>query len=619
MRHTAILPLLLSSLILTTNAKFGKRVTCFDNNATPKLTLPWGTYEGKPYGADGETVLFNNVRFAKPPVGNLRFAAPEYPDAIPDSSKIQDSSWGPNCIQAAPSKSKHIFEDFPEPPSNETQSEDCLFLDVYVPAWVLDPEAGEKIPVVVWIFGGAYIFGGKNTTFDVEDGPPYNAYDGAGVRQYTDNGVIWVTGNYRLGAYGFLAGEYMEENAQPNAGLHDQRLLLDWVQKYIGQIGGDKNAVNVWGLSAGAGSILHHLTAYGGTKNEAPLFERAALWSTAFQWSYDRRGTLQETFDSFADAAGCSDSDNTLQCLRDAENKTLATANQHIVSDRLVQGMFPFGPAVDGDLVPDLPANLLKQGKHISISSMMLAHDFNEAQMFLADWVQTEQQFSEFVGYAFPGNALAIVRKLIELQYPSSAYDDQQARTRVLLRDSTFVCNNYQLYGAYKGSSQIYSSRYEVPPALHGSELLLLVWNREANIADLLKGIASNLPKYLIDLLGAILVPIANKYQTYFAGHALAGDPNYLLGGRFVNWEVTSDDEEGLKDVMRIGLQFINPTFFRLGADTQVSKGNCEFWNTMAQLVADAVKTDSVRGEEGSVAFKTQNSERLKVAVQVEL
>jgi carboxylesterase type B len=255
-----------------------------------------------------------------------------------------------------------MLDDPPEPDANRNQAEDCLFLDIYVPTWVLEPDA-EKIPVIVWIYGGAYIFGGKNTTFPVKDGPPYNAYDGAGPRQFTENGVIWVTGNYRLGAYGFLAGEHMEENAQPNAGLHDQRLLLDWVQKYIGQIGGDPAAVNVWGLSAGGGSILHHLTAYGGTKSETPLFHRAALWSTAFQWSYDRAGVLQETFDSFASAAGCSDSVNTLQCLRGAENDTLQAANQKVVSARLDKGMFPFGPAVDGDLVPDLPAVLLKQGR----------------------------------------------------------------------------------------------------------------------------------------------------------------------------------------------------------------------------------------------------------------
>lgn len=262
---------------------------------------------------------------------------------------------GPNCIQAAAK-----VDVSPEPPANGTQSEDCLFLDVYVPSHALEPNA-ERLPVVVWIFGGAYIFGGKNTTFTLPEGP-FSAYDGKGFRDSTDNGLIWVTGNYRLGAYGFLAGSYMEDNAQTNAGLHDQRLLLDWVQKYIGQIGGDNSSVSVWGLSAGGGSILHHLTAYGGTRKEAPLFQRAVMWSTAFQWAYDRTGSLQETFSNFTSAANCADANDALQCLRKADNDTLRTANQNIVSQSLALGMFPFGPAVDGDLVPELPAVLLNKG-----------------------------------------------------------------------------------------------------------------------------------------------------------------------------------------------------------------------------------------------------------------
>lgn len=231
-----------------------------------------------------------------------------------------------------------------------------------MPAWAIEPDA-EKLPIVVSIFGGAYIFGGKNTTFTLSDGP-FTAYDGKGFREISENGLIWVTGNYRLGAYGFLAGSYMEQNAQPNAGLYDQRLLLDWVQKYIGQIGGDTSSISLWGLSAGGGSILHHLTAYGGTKDEAPLFHRAAMWSTTFQWAYDRTGALEETFDTFATAAACGDADDALRCLRELEldDDTLRTANQGVVSQPLRLGMFPFGPAVDGDLVPDLPAVLLKEG-----------------------------------------------------------------------------------------------------------------------------------------------------------------------------------------------------------------------------------------------------------------
>lgn len=250
---------------------------------------------------------------------------------------------------------------------------------------------------------------------------------------------------------------------------------------------------------------------------------------------------------------------------------------------------------------------------------MMLAHNFDEARMFLADWVQTPDDFTEFVGYAFPGDALVEVRDDIEKQYPSAAFNgNQQARTRVVLRDSTFVCNNYQVYGAYKDESQIYASRYEVPPAQHGSELMLIIWNRNAKISDLIKGIAPKIPNWLIEILQAILVPIATRYQTFFAGHALSGDPNYLTGRRGIRWEKTTDDGEELTNAMRIGLQFTNPSFFRLGSDPQVSKADCEFWDTTAQKITDAVKKDSV-SKEKPVSFKTQGSGSLRVAVQIEL
>lgn len=304
---------------------------------------------------------FQNIRFGKAPVGDLRFAAPQYPDAVSDNKKIVDNSYGPNCIQAKAGQNVTV-----EPIADNTQSEDCLFLDVYAPAWAFE-DTEEELPVIVWIYGGAYIFGGKNTELQL-GGKPFSAYDGKGIMEASNMNVIWVVGNYRVGAYGFLAGNTMEKHGQPNAGLHDQRLLLDWVQKYIGQLRGDKKAVSVWGLSAGGGSILHHLTAYGGKaeKHEQPLFNQAAIWSPAFQWSYDRNGALEETFMNFTRQSKCdAKSSNAIECLRklDKDSDVLREANQKIVSQNIALGMFPFGPAVDNDLVPDLPAVLLNEGE----------------------------------------------------------------------------------------------------------------------------------------------------------------------------------------------------------------------------------------------------------------
>ena len=142
----------------------------------------------------------------------------------------------------------------PLPPS--PHSEDCLFLDIYVPKSAFNLGIA-KTPVVVWFFGGAYIFGSKDTF-----GPKIPFYTGDGLIESASTipkDVIFVAGNYRLGAFWWLAGPTMQSDGLPNAGLYDQRLILQWVQKYINLFGGDKTQVSAWGESAGAGSILHHL------------------------------------------------------------------------------------------------------------------------------------------------------------------------------------------------------------------------------------------------------------------------------------------------------------------------------------------------------------------------
>lgn len=73
--------------------------------------------------------------------------------------------------------------------------------------------------------------------------------------------VIYITGNYRLGAFGWLAGTTTGKQAVPNAGLYDQRLVFQWVQDFVHLVGGDKTQVPAWGESASASPILHHLIA----------------------------------------------------------------------------------------------------------------------------------------------------------------------------------------------------------------------------------------------------------------------------------------------------------------------------------------------------------------------
>jgi carboxylesterase type B len=102
------------------------------------------------------------------------------------------------------------------------EQEDCLFLDVVVPGKALRGEA--KLPVLNWIYGGAYILGNKD-----------GMYDGTPLVKGSRGGFVYVAGNYRLGSLGFLAGSTMEkeESATTNVGFYDQRAVLEWIQKYI--------------------------------------------------------------------------------------------------------------------------------------------------------------------------------------------------------------------------------------------------------------------------------------------------------------------------------------------------------------------------------------------------
>jgi carboxylesterase type B len=129
----------------------------------------------------------------------------------------------------------------------------------------------------------------------------------------------------------------MEKEGTPNAGLWDQRAVLEWIRDYGSLFGGDAKNVSVWGESAGAGSIMHHLTAFGGTRG--PLFKRAIIQSPAFDVRYNRGGSLEKQFQAFASAAGCAG--KGVACLRKVDFKAIKTATDKVVED-FTTGGFTF-------------------------------------------------------------------------------------------------------------------------------------------------------------------------------------------------------------------------------------------------------------------------------------
>ncbi|KAI4143750.1 MAG: hypothetical protein L6R39_004468 [Caloplaca ligustica] len=144
------------------------------------------------------------------------------------------------------------------PPSIDPRTtEDCLFLDVIVPEQIFNKgsnsssgkNAAAGAPVLVWIYGGGYTAGEKTGN---------GVYNPAGLIKASQinrsEGVVYVALNYRLGAFGFLAGPTLQSDGTANAALYDQRLALKWVENHIHLFGGDPNRVTVFGESAGGGS-----------------------------------------------------------------------------------------------------------------------------------------------------------------------------------------------------------------------------------------------------------------------------------------------------------------------------------------------------------------------------
>eukprot|EP00026_Physarum_polycephalum_P005172 Phypoly_transcript_05202.p1 GENE.Phypoly_transcript_05202~~Phypoly_transcript_05202.p1 ORF type:complete len:577 (+),score=83.62 Phypoly_transcript_05202:86-1816(+) len=286
-----------------------------------------------------------------------------------------------------------------------SQSEDCLFLSVYVPIKHLSTDT--PLPVQVFIHGGSFTSGGARL---------YTGEILAG------NDIIFVSINYRLGTLGFLAHPalYTPENEGGVGlyGIQDQRAALQWVQDNIQYFGGDKNRVTVSGESAGAISICMHLA----LPNSNGLFHQGIMES-GFCNGITPNDTNLEMGQTVVDYVKCNASADILSCLLAANATDLNAAAPSIF------------PSLSSELTQQ-PIDIIKSGKGFQVP-LLIGTNLNESSLFLCpDYDNiTSGQYAYVIAATFLGIAHDVLQ-----EYPASSYQNPTAAYVDLASDYVFKC-----------------------------------------------------------------------------------------------------------------------------------------------------------------------------------
>ncbi|KAH8201795.1 hypothetical protein TruAng_004059 [Truncatella angustata] len=428
----------------------------------PIVDLGYELHQALRYNETTDIYTFSNIRYARQPIGDLRFRAPLPP--LENRTVVQNGTGTRVCPQGIPEwqeKASQAIAQFSNStvPFNLTKweetlgkanaagvnvnavsSEDCLFLDVHVPGQFFrnrGKSSNFEVPVLVEIHGGGYVLGSKT-------GYPNGNFDPTGLLQHGNEGFIYVALNYRLGALGFLAGPLVQEDGALNAGILDQKLALEWVQKNIHLFGGSPRRVTVIGESGGGGSILVHLT-----QEKAPFAQIISQSPAIVPTLYQPPDTFSE-FMSILNVSGLSEA-------RELSSDVIIAANAKQIG-AAPANTYIFGPVQDDRTLPVPVLRALNERQLDQAVNVMVSHNSLEGGFFFDPNVRTEADFQSWLFRSIPGLNNSQVDHLMRSLYPAAfdgsfGYIDQGTRQMSLWGEAVFDCNFLYMNKAKGGSS----------------------------------------------------------------------------------------------------------------------------------------------------------------------
>lgn len=326
-----------------------------------------------------------------------------------------------------------------------------------------------------------------------------------------------------MGAFGWLGGESVNANGTANAALHDQRFALEWVHKNIHLFGGDPSRITVMGESAGGGSIMHQITAYGG-KQSPPRFQQAIIQSPGWVpviGEEQQEDTLQQ-FLGFLNVS-------TIEEARTLSSDKVIAANSAQIAVNPKWGTFTYGPAVDGTFVPAMPGQLLLEGNFHHDVNVMVGHAADEGLLFTTP----ESYNSTGFGTQLSNYAPSILKDVFEfvehILYPpiyngTFGYTDSVARAALFVSDLGFQCNTDYLNRAF---NQTYAYAFNIIPGLHGQDAAYTFYNEGSTEVS---STSTN------PLLTVSNVTVALAMQDYFLSFTEHGVPTSSLGPTIEPW-----------------------------------------------------------------------------------